>query len=145
MNLKKIIAISGKPGLYELISQTRSGFLVRSLIDNKKKSVSVRNNVSVLEEIAVYTYEKEIPLKDVFLTIAEKVNFEAVLSHKSQEKELTSFFEEILPSYDKQRVYLSDIKKIVQWYNLLHKSDLLTASEETQEDNTTQNQQEAKA
>ena len=129
MNLEKIIAISGKPGLYELLSQTRSGFLVRSLIDDKKKSVSVRNNVSVLAEIAIYTYETEVPLKDVFSNIAEKYNHEAILSHKSHEKELVSFFSEILPNYDKQRVYLSDIKKVVQWYNLLEKSNLLKTEE----------------
>ncbi len=125
MSLEKIIAISGKPGLFELMSQTRGGFLVTSLIDGKRQSISMRNNVSVLNEIAVYTYDKEIPLKEVFIAIREKQKGEASISHKSSKKELESYFLEVLPDYDEERVYASDIKKIIQWYNLLHKSDLI--------------------
>ncbi len=125
MSLEKIIAISGKPGLFELMSQTRGGFLVTSLIDGKRQSISMRNNVSVLNEIAVYTYDKEVPLKEVFIAIREKQNGEASISHKSSKKELESYFLEVLPDYDEERVYASDIKKVIQWYNLLHKSDLI--------------------
>lgn len=125
MSLEKIIAISGKPGLFELMSQTRGGFLVTSLIDGKRQSISMQNNVSVLSEIAVYTYDKEVPLKEVFIAIREKENGSAALSHKSSKKELESYFLEVLPDYDEERVYVSDIKKIVQWYNLLHKSDII--------------------
>ncbi|WP_010180342.1 DUF5606 family protein [Aquimarina agarilytica] len=125
MSLEKIIAISGKPGLFELMSQTRGGFLVTSLIDGKRQSISMRNNVSVLNEIAVYTYDKEVPLKEVFIAIREKQNGEASISHKSSKKELESYFLEVLPDYDEERVYASDIKKIIQWYNLLHKADLV--------------------
>ena len=127
MSLEKIISISGKPGLYELVSQTRGGFLVTSLIDGKKQSISMQNNVSVLTEIAIYTYGEEIPLKKVLASIFEKENGAATISHKSSKKELESFLREILPEYDEERVYSSDIKKIIQWYNLLQKQGLVTA------------------
>ncbi|WP_010521921.1 DUF5606 family protein [Aquimarina agarivorans] len=125
MSLEKIIAISGKPGLFELMSQTRGGFLVTSLIDGKRQSISMRNNVSVLNEIAVYTYDKEVPLKEVFIAIRDKENGATSISHKASKKELESYFLEVLPEYDEERVYASDIKKIIQWYNLLQKSDLV--------------------
>ena len=125
MSLEKIIAISGKPGLYELLSQTRGGFVVRSLADDKKMSISMRNNVSVLNEISIYTYEEEVPLQDVFLSIAEKYNKEQIISHKSSKNELEALLKEVLPNFDEDRVYTSDIKKIVQWYNILQKSGII--------------------
>ena len=134
MSLEKIIAISGKPGLYELISQTRGGFIVSALADGKRMSISMRNNVSVLNEISIYTYGEEVPLREVFLSIKEKENGEQTISHKSSKAELESFLQEVLPEYDEDRVYASDIKKIVQWYNLLQKADLLGSLESTEEE-----------
>jgi len=126
MGLEKIIAISGKPGLYELVSQTRGGFVVTSLIDGKKQSINMRNNVSVLNEISIYTYGEEVPLSAVFQAIKDKENGEQTISHKASKKELENFLREVLPEYDEDRVYASDIKKIAQWYNLLQKSDLIS-------------------
>lgn len=125
MSLEKILAISGKPGLYELKAQTRSGFLAESLIDGKKLSVGMRHNVSVLNEIAIYTYAEEVPLRDIFNTIKEKENGGEAISHKVSKNELESYFSEVLPEYDEDRVYASDIKKVIQWYNLLHKRGML--------------------
>jgi len=133
MSLEKIIAISGKPGLYELLSQTRGGFVVKSLAEDKKMSISMRNNVSVLNEISIYTYEEEVPLKDVFLSIAEKYNGEQIISHKSSKVELESLLKEVLPNYDEDRVYTSDIKKIVQWYNILQKAEVIKTLDEDSE------------
>lgn len=135
MSLEKILAISGKPGLYELKAQTRSGFLAESLIDGKKLSVGMRHNVSVLNEIAIYTYAEEVPLRDIFNTIKEKENGGEAISHKVSKNELESYFSEVLPGYDEDRVYASDMKKVIQWYNLLHKRgmlnfDAVAASEE---------------
>ena len=135
MSLEKILAISGKPGLYELKAQTRSGFLAESLIDGKKLSVGTRHNVSVLNEIAIYTYADEVPLRDIFSTIKEKENGGEAISHKVSKNELESYFSEVLPGYDEDRVYASDMKKVIQWYNLLHKRgmlnfDAVAASEE---------------
>lgn len=119
MGLDKILAISGKPGLYELTTQTRGGFVAKSLLDEKKIAVNMRHNVSILSEIAIYTYTEEIPLGDVFQKIKDKENGEEAISHKSSKKELENYFSEILPDYDEDRVYASDMKKIFQWYNIL--------------------------
>ena len=121
MSLEKILSISGKPGLYQLKSQTRNGFLAESLIDGKKISVSTRHNVSLLSEIAIYTLTEEVPLADVFSKISEKENGGAAINHKSSKDELEEYFFNVLPDYDEDRVYASDIKKVVQWYNLLTK------------------------
>ncbi|MCG9973261.1 DUF5606 domain-containing protein [Christiangramia crocea] len=133
MGLDKILAISGKPGLYELTAQTRGGFIAKSLLDEKKLAVNMRHNVSILSEIAIYTYTEEIPLGEVFEKIKEKENGEETISHKSSKKELEGFFSEILPDYDEDRVYASDIKKIVQWYNILIKNGFTDFSKEEKE------------
>ncbi len=119
MGLEKVLSISGKPGLYELTAQTRGGFVAKSITEGKKISVSVRHNVSLLSEIAVYTYTEEVPLGEVFQKIYEKEDGGEAIDHKSSKKELEAYFAEVLPEYDVDRVYQSDIKKIIQWYNLL--------------------------
>ena len=130
MSLEKIIAIAGKPGLFKLITQTRAGFVAESLIDNKRLSVNVQQNVSVLSEIAIYTLTEEVPLKKVFLKIKEKENGQQTsVSAKDSKDALEEFFFNILPDYDEDRVYVSDIKKVIQWYNLLQTHDLLDALE----------------
>ncbi len=121
MSLDKILSISGKPGLYELKTQTRSGFLAESLLDGKKVSVSARHNVSLLSEIAIYTTSEELPLGEVFNKIMDKENGGEAISHKSSKDQLEEYFFNVLPDYDEDRVYASDIKKVVQWYNLLQK------------------------
>ncbi len=130
MGLDKILAISGKPGLYELTAQTRGGFVAKSMLDGKKIAVNMRHNVSVLSEIAIYTYTEEVPLGEVFEKIKEKENGEKAISHKSSKAELEDYFAEVLPDYDVDRVYTSDIKKIVQWYNLLIENGMTDFSKE---------------
>ncbi|MDP5229044.1 MAG: DUF5606 domain-containing protein [Cellulophaga sp.] len=121
MSLDKILSIGGKPGLFKLLTQTRAGFVAESLLDGKKITVSFKNNVSVLSEIAIYTLDAEVPLREVFLKIQEKENGEkAPVSHKDDKLKLEEYFFEILPNFDEERVYASDIKKVVQWYNMLH-------------------------
>lgn len=119
MGLEKILSISGKPGLYELSAQTRGGFIAKSIIDQKKIAVNVRHNVSLLSEIAIYTYTEEVPLGTIFQKMHEKEEGKEAISAKASKKELEAYFSEILPDYDVERVYQSDIKKIIQWYNLL--------------------------
>lgn len=126
MGLEKIIAIAGKPGLFKLIAQTRGGFVAESLLDNKRLSVSVQQNVSVLSEIAIYTLTEEVPLRDVFGKIKEKEQGkQASVSPKDSKDKLEEYFFEILPEYDEDRVYASDIKKVIQWYNLLQEHNML--------------------
>ena len=140
MSFQKILAISGKPGLYELKVQTRSGFVAEALLDGKKITVGLRSNVSLLSEIAVFTYNEEVKLIDIFKAIATKENGEATISHKETDDKLKSYFREILPEYDEDRVYTSDIKKIFNWYNILQPKGYVTldalnteAKEETPE------------
>jgi hypothetical protein len=129
MSLEKILSIAGKPGLYELKTQTRSGFLAESLLDGKKISVSARQNVSLLSEIAIYTLTEEVPLRVVFTKIQEKENGGEAISHKASKDELEEYFFAVMPDYDEDRVYPSDIKKVVQWYNLLQKQGFTDFSE----------------
>jgi len=119
MSLEKILAISGKPGLYELKVQTRSGFLAESLVDGKKLNVGLQSNVSLLSEISVYTYEGEKPLAEILKAIAEKEDNKETISHKEDKDKLERYFAEVIPNYDAERVYASDIKKILNWYNTL--------------------------
>lgn len=119
MSLEKILAISGKPGLYELKVQTRSGFLAESLVDGKKLNVGLQSNVSLLSEISVYTYEGEKPLAEILKAIAEKEDDKETISHKEDKDKLERYFAEVIPNYDAERVYASDIKKILNWYNTL--------------------------
>lgn len=134
MNLEKIVAISGKPGLYEIISQTKGGIIVESLVDKKRLPINAMHNVSVLNDIAIYTHDDEIPLRNIFKTIANKGS--EVISHKESNDKLISFFNEILPNYDEDRVYPSNIKKIVQWYNILAaaKFDFSLIKEDSEEE-----------
>jgi len=134
MSLEKILSISGKPGLYQLKTQTRSGLLAESIVDGKKISVSARQNVSLLSEIAIYTLTEELPLSEVFSKISKKENGGEAISHKSSKDELEEYFFEVLPEYDEDRVYPGDIKKVIQWYNLLTKSGITDFSDKSTED-----------
>ncbi|WP_299429663.1 DUF5606 domain-containing protein [uncultured Maribacter sp.] len=135
MGLDKILSISGKPGLYKLLTQTRTGFVAESLLDGKKISVSLRSNVSVLSEIAIYTLDEELPLREVFLKIQVKEKGgKTSVSHKADKIKLEEYFFEVLPNYDEDRVYASDIKKVVQWYNLLHDQGIIDFDEKKEGD-----------
>lgn len=133
MDLTKIISISGKPGLYKLVSQAKGGFIVEDLDKGKKTSISAQNNVSLLENVAIYGVSEEYPLKDVFTKIYEKENGGACISHKESGANLRKYIEEVLPEYDESRVYDSDLKKLFQWYNILQAKGLVTPEPETEE------------
>ncbi len=123
--LKKILSISGKPGLYKLVSTSKTITLVESLIDKKRLPIYPQEKIVSLGEIAIYTLEDEIPLKDVFTKIKENENGEKIADDvKSSNKEMFSYFETVLPTYDKEKVYASDIKKIINWYNLLIENNI---------------------
>ena len=119
MKLEKLIAISGKPGLYQIISQSKSGVIVESLTDKKRIPVNNVNNISTLNDIAIYTYEEEVPLKQVFLNIHEKEAGKKSIEPKSDKAALLEYFSTVLPEYDQERVYASNIKKVISWYNAL--------------------------
>jgi hypothetical protein len=130
MNVKGIIAISGRPGLYKVIAQSKSSVIVESLMDGKRTPAYASEKISTLEDISIFTYEEDVRLTDVFQSMIEKYEGGEGINHKEANNTLASELESILPNYDKERVYPSDVKKIFQWYNLLHKADLLSAEPE---------------
>ncbi|WP_396146283.1 DUF5606 domain-containing protein [Flavobacterium sp.] len=129
MNVDKILAISGKPGLFELKIQTRSGFVAESMIDGKRITVSMRSNVSLLSEISMYTHTQEKPLVEILRAIAIKENEGPAISHKEDNSKLLAYFKQIVPDYDEERVYPSDIKKVLNWYNMLQEKGLVSKDE----------------
>jgi hypothetical protein len=129
MNVDKILAISGKPGLFELKIQTRSGFVAESMIDGKRITVGMRSNVSLLSEISMYTHTQEKPLVEILRAIAIKENEGPAISHKEDNSKLLAYFKQIVPDYDEDRVYPSDIKKVLNWYNMLQAKGLVSKEE----------------
>ncbi|WP_299127190.1 DUF5606 domain-containing protein [uncultured Winogradskyella sp.] len=137
MSLDQILAISGKPGLYEIITQTRTGAVVQSLIDKKRITVGAHSNISILSEIAIYTLAEEVPLREVLKKVKDKEQGNPTsISHKDGKDALEEYFFDVLPDYDEDRVYPSDIKKVIHWYNLLQKNNLLDALEADDEAKT---------
>ncbi len=134
MELKDYMAISGKPGLYKFISQGRNAMIVENLDTETRISVFATDKVSALSDIAVFTEDEEVPLKDVLKSIHEKENGEACISYKSAPEQLKTGFESVLPAFDRERVYVSDMKTIARWYNTLQKLDLLDFSEPQEEE-----------
>jgi hypothetical protein len=132
--LKGILAISGQSGLFKLVAEAKNNIIVESLDTGKRMPAYSTNKISALEDIAIYTDTADVPLKEVFQIIAEKENFGQALDHKSNTSRLKSYFAEILPNYDRDRVYVSDIKKVMQWYNILQEKDMLDFSEEETEE-----------
>ena len=120
----KLISIAGKSGLFKLLTTTKSGIIAESLVD-KKRVMTAFTNVSALDEIAIYSIDDEIPLWQVFKKIAEKEDFKPAISHKSDKNTLETYFKEVMPDYDEDRVYPSHIKKIIQWYNILQETGFL--------------------
>jgi hypothetical protein len=132
--LKKILSISGKPGLFKLVSTSKTITLVESLIDQKRLPIYPQEKIVSLGEIAIYTSEDEVPLKDVFAKIKEKENGEKISEEiKSSNHTMFSYFETILPTYDKEKVYASDVKKMINWYNLLIENNIDFETEEEEE------------
>ncbi|HDP76254.1 MAG TPA: hypothetical protein ENN49_10415 [Bacteroidales bacterium] len=134
VKLKELLAISGYSGLFRFISQGRQGVIVESLTDGKRTLIPASARVSAIADIAVFTQTEEIPLKDVLKKIELLENGGPAINVKSTDKEIRSYFEKVLPKFDKDRVYTSDIKKIIGWYNLLQSKGLLEVLNQTDEE-----------
>src|SRR5580700_1727277 len=119
MSLSEIIAVSGMSGLYKTVAQSKNSVIVESLADKKRMPIYASQKVHTLEAISVYCADKDIPLADVFKKISEKENKGAAVDHKADDAELTKYFASVLPDYDKERVHISDIRKMILWYNTL--------------------------
>lgn len=133
--LKGILAISGQPGLFKVISEAKNSVIVESLLTGKRMPAYSTSKISALEDIAVFTQTEEISLKEVLKSIAKLAEEGKVFDTKASGEELKAYFEEILPEYDRDRVYTSDMKKIISWYILLQEKDLLNFTEEDEEPN----------
>ncbi len=119
MELREILAISGQPGLYKYIAQSRTGVIVESLLDGKRMNTSATSRVSALTEISMFTEGEDIALAEVFTRMYAHTGGKQGISPKSSNDELKAFFAAVLPEYDRERVHVSDIKKAVAWFNTL--------------------------
>lgn len=133
--LKTILSISGKPGLYKLVSQGKNMLIVESLIDKKRFPAYGNEKIISLGDIAMYTDTEDVPLKDVLLSMKQKENGATVAMNlkKATPEDLRAYLAEVLPTFDRERVYVSDIKKLISWYNLLVANGMTDFEVETSE------------
>ncbi|HEX3009263.1 MAG TPA: DUF5606 domain-containing protein [Bacteroidales bacterium] len=143
MNLKDIMAISGQSGLFRFLAQGRNGVIVEGLVDKKRINASATSRISALEDIAVYTEEKEMPLVEVFRIIFTKENGAPIKLAKNTDDLVKKYFGEILPTYDKDRVYVSDMKKVINWYNILQGQNLVDLVVEEKKEEETKKEEAA--
>lgn len=127
MNLKEIMAIAGKPGLYKMVAQAKNGIIVESIIDQKRFQAFSHDKISTLEEISIYTESGDVPLKEVLKTMFEKLEGKPTPEIKGDNNKIKQFFGEMLPQYDKSKVYVSHMQKIIGWYNTLTELGLINA------------------
>ncbi|NLD46475.1 MAG: DUF5606 domain-containing protein [Clostridiaceae bacterium] len=137
MKLKDILSISGKSGLYKFITQARNGIVVEAIEDGKRTTVPSSAKVSSLKDIAIFSEKDEIPLADILKKIYDKEGGKETISHKASPEELKAYMLEIMPDYDKERVYVSDMKKLVMWYNILLSHKMLNPDEKDEEETET--------
>jgi len=119
MDLKGIISISGKPGLYKVVAQGRNNIIVKSLNDERKFPVFATDKISALEDISIYTYEEDLPLVEVYKKLGDLEGYKKSINHKENGNVLREKVVQFLPNYDEERVFDTDLKKLFQWYNLL--------------------------
>jgi hypothetical protein len=138
MDLKEILSVSGKPGLFKTIAQTKTGVIIESLSDGKRIQAFASDKISSLGEISIFTTDEDMPLREVFRLIREKNGEQPAPDFKSDDSALKAFFATIVPDYDHERVYTSHMRKLVQWYNLLIANGItdFTAPIEESEDET---------
>ncbi len=123
--LKGILAIAGHSGLFKMVSNSKNALIVESLVDKKRMPAYASSKISALEDIAIFTDEGDVQLAEVLKNIKEKEDGGQAVSHKASGKELKAYMLEVLPNYDEDRVYVSDMKKVFQWYNILQENDML--------------------
>ncbi len=133
-DLSKVLAISGQSGLYNYVSHSRTGVIVESLADKKRSNVSASGKVTSLADISIYTDEEEVKLQQVFLNMKEALGDTDAPTSKAKPEELKALFEKALPTYDRDRFYVSHMKKVVDWYNALKNHASLDFVEPESED-----------
>lgn len=138
MDLSKILSISGKPGLFMLISQSKNGALIESLLDGKRQTAFANAKISSLQDISIFTNDEDIPLTKVFQEIFRKEEGKECINPKSDSSKLIEYMKEIVPNFDTERVYVSDMKKLFSWYNLLNSKGLIDLENKEEEEKDTQ-------
>ena len=134
MEVKDILAISGQPGLYLFIARSNNGVIVESLSDKKRSNATGASKTSSLAEIAIYTESEDMPLWKVMTALYEHMQGKETISHKSDPAQIKKLFAEILPGYDRDRVHVSDMKKLLAWYNILVGAGMTDFTVEEEED-----------
>ena len=119
LKLKDILAIAGQPGLFKFVARSSNGVIVESLSDHKRMNATGTAKVSSMAEIAIYTYEEDMPINEVFTNLYNHTGGKAAISHKSEPQLLKALIAEVIPEYDRERLHVSDMKKVVMWYNAL--------------------------
>ena len=132
--LKGILAISGQSGLFKVLSEGKNNVIVESLLTGKRSTVYTDAKMSALEDIAIFTTQEDLPLRKVLKKISDKENGGKAIDVKNSPEELKKYFAEVLPDYDKDKVYFSDIRKVISWYNLLHDKGLLDLEDDKEEE-----------
>jgi hypothetical protein len=138
--LEKIISVSGKPGIFKIITGGKNTIIAESLLDSKKQPIHATQRVSSLSDISIFTIEEDVPLRDVFLKMKEHYQGAAAIDPKSEGHLLRKEVEKFLPTYDAERVYESDLKKLFSWYNILQAKDMLEFAEPIEEAEETESE-----
>lgn len=133
IDLTGIIAISGQPGLFKIVAQSKNGIIVEGLTDKKRVNVYASTKVSTLAEISMYTTGDDKPIEDIMFSVFEKEKGGAAIDTKSDDKAIAAYFEQVLPEYDKDRVYVSNMRKLLNWYNILQTTGNLKKKEDSNE------------
>lgn len=129
MDLSIIISVSGRPGLYKVVGRSKSSLVVESLVDKKRIPVLSTDKVSALSDISIFTYEGDLPLKDVLLSVHENLKGENAPAGKGNDAALVKLMRAAVPEYDEDRVYSSDMRKLFAWYNMLNEQGLIDKEE----------------
>lgn len=133
IDLTGIISISGQPGLFKIIAQSKNGIIIEGLADNKRTNIYSSTKVSTLSDIGMYTTGEDKPIEEIMTAIFEKEKGGPCVSHKADDKEIEAYFSKILPEYDKERVYVSNMRKLFSWYTILQSTGNLKEREEKKE------------
>ena len=130
MDLNKILSIAGKPGLYRLVAQSKNGLIIESLLDGKRMNAFMNEKISSLEEISLFSHSEDVALKDVLRNMFNLTKGQKAIDNKADDAKIKEFFGQIVPDYDQERVYVSHMRKVIGWYNLLLEKGIIDFTEE---------------
>ena len=130
MDLNKILSIAGKPGLYRLVAQSKNGLIIESLLDGKRMNAFMNEKISSLEEISLFSHSEDVALKDVLRNMYNLTKGQKAIDNKADDAKIKELFGQVVPDYDQERVYVSHMRKVIGWYNLLLEKGIIDFTEE---------------